>query len=97
MRTFQLSESFLNTTDRADSKSWSPVLQFRLCTTFNYFVRSSATLDKDFPERRDLVPRMAEDAETDYDETVEIHGRDFQRYSIENKIYGIPVDIVSPS
>jgi hypothetical protein len=38
---------------------------------------------------------MAEDGDTDYYETVEIHERDFQRYSIENKLYFVPIDIVS--
>lgn len=52
-------------------------------------------LDQDFPNCRDFVPEMAEDADTDYYETVEIHEREFQRYSIENAVYFVPVDIVS--
>ena len=38
---------------------------------------------------------MAEEADSEYTDTIEVHGREFQRYSYENGIYYVPVDEVS--
>lgn len=51
--------------------------------------------DKDGPKCRDLILKMSEDADVDYYETVEVHGRDFQQYSVDNEVYLVPVDLVS--